>query len=152
MTTSAHTIQLNGNYKREEALAGAAFTPGHLVEFYNASGTRKLRKHSTEGGPAEKMFAVEDALQGNTIDDAYALGDLASVNIAEPGSLVQAWLDVGETVVVGDKLVSGGNGTLIKKGSEATSVPEAKVLAVAEEALTLTFTGAAATRIDVRVL
>lgn len=148
MVTSAHTIQLAGDFRREEALAGETISPGHLVEFYNASGTGKFRKHATAKGFGERAFAIEDAYQGNTIDDDYASGDLCHVNIAEPGSLIQAWLKAGENVVIGDKLISSGDGTLKK----ITGTADLQVFAIALEALDLSASGAVATRIDVRVL
>ncbi|OQX08805.1 MAG: hypothetical protein BWK76_23115, partial [Desulfobulbaceae bacterium A2] len=72
-STDAHRIVIKGTGIRYEALANAALTPGHLLYLLS---TGKVAVHATAAGNAEKMFAVEDDLQGNDIDDAYSSGDL----------------------------------------------------------------------------
>lgn len=146
---SANQIQLKGGFWRDELRAAAALTPGHLIERTAAD---KVQVHATEGGFAERAFAVEDALQGKTIDDAYALDDLVSYNLVKPGSEVQAWLKAGENVAIGAKLVSAGDGTLIAEGSVASGVTVKQVIGIATEALDLSASGAVDTRIDIRVL
>lgn len=118
---SANTIILRGCECHEEARAGAALKPGHLIEAYNAAGTLKVRKHSTYGGAGEKAFAKENALYAQGITDAYASSDLVFYCIAEPGDLLQARLPAAATAVVaGDKLVSNGDGTLVKPTTTGT--------------------------------
>lgn len=149
---NAKTIKLAGNFRHEEYLTAAGITPGHLVQMYNAAGTAKVRVHPTAGGRCEAMFACEDALRGETIDDAYVSGDLVPVAIAEKGAVVQAYLKDGENVVIGDELVSAGDGTLIKSSSLASSGLLLQVVAYAVEALDLSASAnTAAGRIDVRV-
>lgn len=143
----AETIHLSGDYKREELPASAAITPGHLIERFNDSGTQKFRVHSTAKGWAERIFAQEDALQGNTIDDAYAAGDLVTANLCEPGAKVQAWLYPGTAYVQGDKLMSKGDGTLQKISGTA----DLDVVAILDENVDLSASGAVATRTDVIV-
>lgn len=155
MTTSANRIQLKGEFRREEMIAAAALSPGHLVEMTSAaaSGTKDTcQKHSTEGGYAERRVAVEDALQGDTIDDAYAADDTVSVNVLEPGAEVQMYLQAGESVTKGDWLISGGDGTLIANGSESSGTTVQQIVAVALETSDLSGSGASNTLIDVRVL
>ena len=142
-------IMLAGDFRRDERIANAAITPGHLVELMT---TGKVRVHATEAGYAERAWAVEDALQGNAIDDAYAAADLVSINLVQPGAEVYAYLKAGEDVDIGDKLISGGDGTLIANGSETSGTTVEQILAVALEAEDLTGSGAVATRIQVRVL
>lgn len=147
MTTNANMIQTGGDYVREELLTAETITPGHLCERYNASGTQKVRKHSTAKGWAERMFAVEDALQGRTIDDNYASGELVSLNVAKPGSKIQAILYPGTAYVIGDKLMSKGDGSLQKISGTA----DLDVVAILDEACDLSASGAVATRADVTV-
>lgn len=149
--TAPNTIRLTGQFRYEEYLTESAITPGHLVELFNSSGTGKVKKHATEGGHTERAFAVEDALQGNTIDDAYASGDLVGVALADPGAEVYAYLKAGESVVPGDELISAGDGTLIKNGSEASGTTVEQVVATALEVLDLSDSGDTATRLRVRV-
>lgn len=96
----------------EEYPAAAALKPGHLIELTSAT---KVQKHSTSGGAAQKMFAKEDALQGKTIDDAYAADDVVFGYIAQPGDRLQARVAANAAAITeGDWLASAGDGTLKK--------------------------------------
>lgn len=148
----ANRIHLIGSGRLEEDIAGAALTPGHLIEAYNASGTKKVRKHSTEGGYAERGFALEDALQGREIDTAYAADERVSYVLAAPGDVVYAYLKAGENVAIGAKLISAGDGTLIAEGSASSGTTVKQIIGQAEEALDLSASGATDTRLAVRVL
>lgn len=147
MVTAAQRIIERGDFVLEEKLTAESITPGHLVEFYNASGTEKVRKHTTAKGFGENAFALEDALQGNTIADAYASGDLVSVAIVGPGAIVRAWLKTGTNYVIGDKLESAGDGTLQKISGSA----DLKIFGTLLEAVDLSASGAVATRASVRI-
>lgn len=146
-------------YRIEEETASEAITPGHLVELVTSSG-RKTRKHATEGGYAERTFALEDPLQGKTafsvesrtIDDAYAADEKVQVGVVAPGCKVWAWLKAGENVALNAQLISAGDGTLIAAGSISTGGTVQQIVAIAEEALDLSASGAVDTRIKVRVL
>lgn len=136
-------IHLLGDGRHEEALASAALTPGHLIELIS---TGKVRKHASAGVRCEKLFALEDALQGRTIDTAYAADELVGFVVCQPGDVVYAWLNVGESVVPGDLLVSNGDGTLQKlAGSEIA-------LAVSLDTLNLSDSEHAPARIRARIL
>ena len=56
----------------EEYAAASEIYPGMLVEL-TAEG--KVQAHSNAGQNAEKIFALENELEGKGIDDAYAEGD-----------------------------------------------------------------------------
>lgn len=145
----SNTIRLKGCGRYEEALANAILSPGHLIEILS---TGKVRKHATEGGLAERAFAIEDALQGKTVADAYAADDRVGYVLAAPGDEINAVVKAGENVAIGDKLISAGDGTLIKTGSASTSVTDPVVVAVAMEAADLSDTGDVDTLVAVRVL
>jgi hypothetical protein len=108
---AAKTIVLKGRGIRNEAVANAAITPGHLVELMS---TGKIRVHATAGGNAAALFAVEDDLQGKTIDDAYAANAIAQYEAVYPGCEVQAWIADGQNIAIGDFLESAGGGELQK--------------------------------------
>jgi len=136
-------IHLLGDGRHEEAVAAAGITPGHLIAL-NSDG--KVVVHPTSGGYAETAFALEDALQGRTIDKAYVADEVVSYVLAEGGDVVYAWLNVGENVAIGDLLSSNGDGTLEKvSGAE---IP----LAIALETLNLSDSEHAPERIRVRTL
>lgn len=50
----------------------------------------------------------EDALQGKTIDDAYAVDDVCFLYQVEPGDEINLLVKSGEDIDVGDKLVVEG--------------------------------------------
>lgn len=112
MAIKYHTIILK-NYVKvfEEYKAAAALLPGQLLELTSA-GT--VRKHSGAGKTAIPMFAIEDALQGKEIGDAYATDDQVRVWIPQRGDIVYALLADEESVVVGDFVESNGGGYLRK--------------------------------------
>jgi len=114
--------------------AGAAITPGMLLTLA-ADGDVDL--NSDAGAPCEKLFALEDELQGRTIDTDYDAADPVQCWSTVPGEEVLAWLANGEDVSIGDRLVSNGDGQL-KAYTEAASaavVVEEYVIGIALEAV-----------------
>ncbi len=143
---AANTIQLDGDYKLEEAIAEEIIKPGMLIEKIS---TGKVQKHSTDNGHAQVAIAVEDGLQGNTITDNYAAAALVIYHIMPRGTRFQGILvAAGTAVVVGGQLVSDGAGRLqaVADGSGT----EKQIIAYAEEAVDLTGSGAVDTLIACR--
>lgn len=121
----------------EEIVAHAAITPGMLLEL---NSDEEVLAHSTAGGiAAPPMFALEDELQGNDIDDDFAAADPVQVWFPYRGDQVYAILADGESVVIGDFLVSDGNGFLEKLtvGSAGTTEYPNAIVAVSLEAVDL---------------
>lgn len=110
-------IHLLGSGRHEEFVAAGAITPGHLMEM-DSNG--KVVVHNSAGVLAERMFALEDALQGGTIDDAYAADDVVATVMCHPGDVVYALLAAGEDAEKGEFLTSNGDGELkVATGSDA---------------------------------
>lgn len=132
----ANTIKIK-NYSDvfEEIVAAGAILPGMLIE----EGASGVIAHNSAGENILPMFALEDELQGNGIDDAYASGDLVSVWIPGRGDQVYAILADGENVAVGDLLESNGAGYLQKHTAGSAGVVEypLAVVGYATEALDL---------------
>jgi hypothetical protein len=124
-------IHVKGLWQAEELVAQGAITPGHLCE-ENVNG--KVVVHSEEGGRAERMFAYEDALQGGTVDTAYASGEQVFLMLVVPGSEICIRIAAGQNIGIGDELVSAGDGTLQKRGIGSSGVTEHQVIARATEA------------------
>lgn len=146
-------IKSFGEYSQEELNAAEAITPGHLLERTSGS---KWQKHSTaEGNVVPKVFAIEDALQGNGITDAYAVNAPVRGWFVRPGDEVYALLKDGETVVIGDKLESAGDGTLQKHVADVESGGEAivqeAIVGEAMEALDVSGSSGADTTYRLRV-
>jgi hypothetical protein len=106
----SNTVKLK-NYSdvMEEGVANAAITPGMLIEQMS---TGKYRAHATAGGNVLLMFAVEDEMQGLSIDDDYDADDPVQIWIPGRGDQVNALLANGQTAAIGDFLVSNGDGYL----------------------------------------
>lgn len=129
----AETIKLKSYANvQEEMVAAAALFPGHLIE-ENTNG--KVQKHDSAAGVALAMFAIEDALQGKEISEAYAIDDVVRAWIPQRGDIVNAVLADGENVSVGDFLESAGDGAL-----QSVTVDSA-IVAQATEALDLSASG-----------
>jgi len=139
-------ILLKGNGFHEEAFAAAAFSPGHLVEL---ASTGKVQKHSTAGGFAERLFAKEAPLQGRGIDTAYAQDELAFLYVGQPGDEINAFIATNQTIAVGERLISAGDGSLRSAVDSVSGVTIKEVVAVALEAITTTSTS---TRTRVRLV
>lgn len=93
----------------EEGRAGSPITPGQLIAIADDDSGDYV-PHSTADGKASPIFALEDALQGNTIDDNYNTGDLVRMIIAVSGDHILAILPPGSNVKIGDLLGSDGAG------------------------------------------
>ena len=148
--STRNTIVLTSLYGRlAEFTAGGTVQPGDLC-VRGSAGT--VTVHATEGGYAERMFAVEDALQGNDLADSYSSASKMSVYFALPGDEINAFIKSGESIVIGDELVSKGDGTLIKDSGVSSGVTVKQVIAIATETLDLSASGAVDTRSKVSVI
>lgn len=95
-----------------EYVAAGTITPGMLIEM-DSNG--EMQAHDTAGGPAAKVFALEDELQGKTIEDNYVADDQVQCWMCVPGEEVLGILkDDTDAVVKGDFLESAGGGMLQK--------------------------------------
>ena len=128
-----HTIKIKkySDVIEELTSAAVALTPGMLLEVINGG---YVANHGSSGGSVTPpMFALEDELQGRGIDDNYAVSSKIQVWIPGRGDRVYALLKSGASVVAGDKLASGGDGTLIKY--VGVSVKPNQIVAIAMEAV-----------------
>lgn len=118
MANNPKTIVLKGHPEAMwEYPANAAITPGHLIYLLS---TGKVAVNAAAGAQCRKLFALENALLGKGIDDAYAANDLVQAGEMERGSVVYAWIPAAAAaIVVGDKLTSNGDGA-VKKASAAS--------------------------------
>ena len=133
--------------------AGEAITPGMLLTLASDG---DVDLNSAAGLACEKMFALEDELQGRTIDTDYDADDPVQCWSTVPGEEVFAWLADGEDVAIGAKLVSNGDGQLKEMTADDPSdyVTEETPLAIALEAIDMSgSSGADPTgRIKVRII
>lgn len=116
-------IVLRGDqYTSREDRCNAAITPGWLVEF---AANDRLQAHSTSGGKAATMFALEASYIGNGATTAYISGDRVPYADCAPGVVVWAHLASGQNVARGDYLSSQGTGRFIAYTGSAPPVVQA---------------------------
>ena len=131
-----NTIVIKGYLNiRDELVASAAITPGHLVERL-ADG--KVQKHALAGGPVNPLFAIEDAFQGKKITDNYSTDNDVFLWKPIPGEQVYAHVS-GTDAIIGDFMESAGDGTLrpLNPVQSSAAVPEyaGNIVAIALEAV-----------------
>src|SRR5574343_48912 len=107
----ANTIVLKGDPLQKERAAGGAITPGHLCL---VNSLNKIVVHPTAGGNFLGAVAIEDALQGRDIDDAYASGEVTQYVVVRPGDEFTGIFTTSQVIFVGDVLERAGNGTVSK--------------------------------------
>lgn len=111
-----------------EETAAEAITPGQLVELKSDG---EIQKHATGGGEAGLRIALEDELQGKTIEEDYADGDPVQVWDVQPGEEVLVVVESGDSPSIGDFLESAGNGNFTT-GSTGNAVKLLEVIGAAE--------------------
>lgn len=103
-------IEYKGNFLYEEYDADVAtIYPGMLLRRTSTG----VIPHNEPGKDCEALFALEDALQGKTVSDLYAVGNKVQCVLPGKGSCVCALLKTGYTFNVNTPVVSAGDGTLI---------------------------------------
>lgn len=145
---TSRTIDLSGLGIHKEAIAGAAITPGHLVEFGTAG---VVQVHGGAGLNASPMFALEDELQGNGIDVAYAADDNVIIGVFPIGAEINAILEDGHVIVKGEFLESAGDGTLQALTTD-TATDDAQRRAIVAQAMEAVTTSGATARIRVQAV
>lgn len=135
---------------QDEALAVGIFTPGHCLKLDSAG---KVLKTSVEGADILTRVATEAVLnQGKSIDDAYAVGDVAFFRVPKPGEFCYVYLKAGVSYAIGDDLIHSTDGTLKKASGVTSGVTVKKVVAQVRTALNLSATAAVSTRAVVEML
>lgn len=106
-------VKVHENYVQEEGtLTAVAVDPGMVLERTSA-GT--FQAHSTEGGPAEMLIAVEDEGQGKGVTDAYAASSRVAFIAARKGDVFAVRIKDTDssgrgTISIGEFLESNGDG------------------------------------------
>lgn len=112
-------VKSNGAEPRvQEALAGAALKPGHLLTYSSAT----VIKHGTDDGNLAygALIAIEQEAIGGDADDAYASGDTVHFIHARPGDLVRLRLAANATAIsLHAALGSAGDGTVEAKTAQS---------------------------------
>lgn len=136
-------------WQHDELVAAGTISPGMLCEV-DAAG--EVQAHSLEGGKAERLIAMEDALQGNGVDTDYSAGDIVTLALVVPGETFNMLVASGESGYPGDYMISAGDGTLKNINSLASAALIDQVIGVIDPTETAFTTLAANTLKAVRII
>jgi len=137
------TIKVKSNQLEMEGIGSGVIKPGHLLERTSAAAAT-VKVHATAGGVAQRLFAVENDLYGKEIGDSYSAADKVFFINALPGDQINALIANGESIAIGDKLISAGDGTLKEHTTDSSGVAvEEDVVAYALEACDMSDSSAA---------
>jgi hypothetical protein len=130
----SNTIWLKGEGQVKEAAAGGAITPGHLI---TRNTSNQFVVHAGAEANAYAMFALEKDFVGKDLSSAYVATERVQAVVPLPGAEIYALLPASAlAVVIGDELVSNGDGTLKKVTTAAvTTLNLRRVVARALEAV-----------------
>jgi len=110
--TRSSRIMLLGDFFTKEGKASSNINPGHFVEF---GGTNDLQKQSSANEVVRPAIALDNTLEGKTLNDEYVEGDHVVYGVAYTGCEVQVKLPANAAAVVkGDKLAMNGDGCVKK--------------------------------------
>jgi hypothetical protein len=106
-----NTIHLGGPIQRlNEWICGVAITPGMECEFYDDSGTMKIKPLASATQQATGLIATEDLFHNKTVDDVYAIGSLVPLVKFLPGSSFWGLVPSGQNIASGVNMQPNGNG------------------------------------------
>ena len=109
----ANTILLIGDHDKYQderrAASGSAIKPGMLII---PTAADEVNVHATAGGKDDGLVALEDDLQGLTIDTAYTPGGVVFHHRSLPGDMLNLILKAGEHAYPNSYLTSYGDGTV----------------------------------------
>lgn len=129
-------VFVKGTPEREEFTAGGTITPGQLLEIDSSD---NVIVHNSAGQNVYSLFALENDIEGDDIDDDYASGEQVQCAWASPGHIVNALIKDGENIAIGDWLESDGTGDLAEHAADdSTSTNYTnQIVGIAREALDL---------------
>lgn len=106
-----NTIHLGGQIEKlNEHIGGVTITPGMELEFYDDSGTMKLRPLASASQRPTRIIALEKILHNKTVDDTYAIGELVLCALFLPGSSFWGLIPSGQNLSAGEPMGPNGNG------------------------------------------
>ena len=108
------TILLKGMPMIKEGQTDEKLSPGHVVEF---GGTKEIQKQATaQQANARKAIALENDLEGKTINDEYAVDALVKYALCYSGCEMYVRVAAAAPAIVkNDKLELKGDGTVRKQ-------------------------------------
>lgn len=120
--TDANTIMLDGPEVYEEGILDTAALPGMNIVL-GTDGNFDPGADAAEGNISR--IVIEDALQGKTVSQTYAIADRVRYIIPRKGQRVAVLVLDGQTVTKGSLLVANAAGKYIVETAEGVATFEA---------------------------
>ncbi len=139
----------DGSIQKEAMADGTGIYPGYLLALSSTAGD--VTVHGDAGQNAQRMFAIEDSIQGQEIGDVYSNNTNVLYKVFQRGNEILAMLATSQTIAIGDMLESAGDGTLRVHSADsagAVEYPECIVVQAMEDGTTTS----AVARIRVEIL
>ncbi len=132
---SRNKVLLKGDGHQIEGLASAVIQPGMQIELGTDGKYAPVAGVTADvlkGGSGFKV-ALEDRLQGKTMADSYAIGDVVFIYQAVPGDEMNLLVKSGEDIAIADKInpegatglfteAAGGDARVVAEALEAVGV------------------------------
>lgn len=132
-----NTVYLGGPIQKESGhTAGAAITPGDLIEMYTdgADGAKKWKRASSATEALAPIVALERSVIGGSITSDYAVGDQVIAGYPGHGCECWCWIETAQDIQNGEYLqTNGANGTF--KSAAVTTLAANTVRARAMEVI-----------------
>jgi len=121
---AVNTIVLKGGNHFDEVTLDKIASPGMAIELAADGNYDQVQSAQAEAlKQGLQKILIEDALQGKTVDDAYAASDKAQAYSAVAGDQLQVLVKDGQTIAIADKLCveGGGSGLFIEAAGSETA-------------------------------
>ena len=139
----------DGSIQKEAMADGTGIYPGYLLALSSTAGD--VTVHGDAGQNAQRMFAIEDSIQGQEIGDVYSNNTNVLYKVFQRGNEILAMLATSQTIAIGDMLESAGDGTLRVHSADSAGAVEYPECIVVQAMEDVTTTSAVA-RIRVEIL
>ena len=113
MAASERTIVTKGKSKghHDEGILDTVATPGMHIQLASDGHYDKSPATAAELVKTVPQIVTEDSMQGKTVSDAYAIGDIVRFYMPTPGDHCLLLCKTGENLAVHDYVTPEGGGT-----------------------------------------
>lgn len=126
--TQPGKVLLRGEPFGFEREAAGVITPGHLITL--GSGNTVV-VHASAGAFHHGWIAVENALAGDDLDHNYASGEVVQIHHIRPGDVFFGIAVAANSIVIGDRLESNGNGEVKEVLGDSAAITEGSTVGIA---------------------
>jgi hypothetical protein len=97
-------LKTQGTHTKEAPAGGTGILPGCCLSLTNAGAVVTQAAAKAEAIKSVMRVALEDALQGHSVDDEYTNGETVFYCEPQPGDEVNLLIKAAENIAIGDKI------------------------------------------------